>query len=293
MSSLRFLRTFVAIARLGSFSEAAEHVGLTQAAVSLQMRTLEKEFGRELFDRSGRLALLNQAGRELLPEVNRLLELYDRIRLPKPPTGHFMGELAIGSIVSSMSILAKIVSQFKNEHKELGIRLVSGKSSELTQKVERGDIDAAFVVGTVKRPAGTTWSLLYREPLRIIAPPSVRSDDPREILTQHPFLRFDRSQHTGRQIDRVLQKMGIVPDDFLELNAIEQLLSLVQQDVGVTVLPLLHTLDWETVSGLRILPLPAELGSPSRDIGMIVRRDSMQLDITQAIYDRYASLSVS
>src|SRR5690606_18751589 len=158
MSSLRFLRTFVAIARLGSFSEAAEHVGLTQAAVSLQMRTLEKEFGRELFDRSGRLALLNQAGRELLPEANRLLELYDRIRRPQPATGDFVGELAIGAIVSSMSILAKIVSQLKNEHKKLGIRLVSGKSSELTQKVERGDIDAAFVVGTAKPPAGTSWT---------------------------------------------------------------------------------------------------------------------------------------
>src|SRR3546814_14871630 len=85
MSSLRFLRTFVTIARLGSFSEAAEHVGLTQAAVSLQMRSLETEFGRELFDRSGRLALLNHAGRELLPEVNRLLALYDRIRQPQPP----------------------------------------------------------------------------------------------------------------------------------------------------------------------------------------------------------------
>ncbi|MGB3288371.1 MAG: LysR family transcriptional regulator [Burkholderiaceae bacterium] len=292
MSSLRFLRTFVTIARLGSFSEAAEHVGLTQAAVSLQMQALEKEFGRELFDRSGRLALLNQAGRELLPEVNRLLELYDRIRLPRPPSGVFTGELTIGSIVSSMSILAKIVSQFKHEHKELGIRLVSGKSSELSQKVERGDIDAAFVVGTGKRPADTTWSLLYREPLRVIAPLSVQSDDPREILAQHPFLRFDRSQHTGRQIDLALQKMDVLPHDFLELNAIEQLLGLVQQDVGVTMLPLLHTLDWESMKGLRILPLPPELGSPSRDIGMLVRRDCTQLDITQAIFNRYASLAL-
>ena len=52
MSSLRVLRTFVTIARLGSFSEAAEFIGLTQAAVSLQMRSLEREFNRELFDRS-------------------------------------------------------------------------------------------------------------------------------------------------------------------------------------------------------------------------------------------------
>src|SRR5690606_26209436 len=154
---------------------------------------------------------------------------------------------------------------------------------------ERGDIDAAFVVGTVKRPAGTTWSLLYREPLRIVAPLSVRSDDPREILTQHPFLRFDRSQHTGRQIDRVLQKMGIIPDDFLELNTIEQLLGLVRRDVGVTILPLLNTLHGDDLNDLKILPLPAPLGSPTRDIGMMERRDNPQQAITQALYDRYAA----
>src|SRR5690606_34928683 len=149
-----FLRTFVAIARLGSFSEAAEHVGLTQAAVSLQVRALEEEFGRELFDRSGRLAVLNAAGQQLLPDIKKILELYDRVRLPKPAAGDFVGHLTIGAIVSSMSILAKLVSQFKSEHKELGIRLVSGKSNELTYKVEKGDLDAAFVIGTHKRPPG-------------------------------------------------------------------------------------------------------------------------------------------
>src|SRR3546814_2129493 len=95
MSTIRFLRTFVAIARLGSFSEAAESVGLTQAAVSLQMRTLEEEFGRMLFDRSGRLALLNAAGQELLPEVKALLEHYDRIRQPRT-AGQFVGQVTIG-----------------------------------------------------------------------------------------------------------------------------------------------------------------------------------------------------
>lgn len=288
MSSIRFMRTFVAIARLGSFSEAAEYVGLTQAAVSLQMRALEQELDRELFDRHGRLAQLNAAGQEALPEIKKLLELYDRIRLPKPPPGHFTGQLTVGAIVSSMSILAKIVTQLKNEHKGLGIRLVSGKSSELTQKVANGDIDAALVVGTSRRPAGTKWTLLYREPLRIIASAKATVKDTRSLLLRNPFLRFDRSQHTGRQIDQVLQKMGIAPEDFLELNAIEQLISLVRQDVGVTLLPLLHSMTADQTGDLRILPLPEELGSPTRDIGMVVRRDSMQQDITAAIYQRCA-----
>ncbi|SHH04111.1 LysR family transcriptional regulator [Pollutimonas bauzanensis] len=291
MSTIRFLRTFTAVARLGSFSDAAEHVGLTQAAVSLQMRALEEEFGRELFDRSGRLALLNPAGQELLPEIKKLLELYDRIRLPKAPSGQFVGQLTIGAIVSCMSILARIVSQLKSEHKGLGIRLVSGKSSELTHKVEHGEIDAAIVVGAGKRLAGIRWAMLYQEPLRLIAPASIVGDDPREILAGNPFLRFDRSQHTGRQIDRVLQKMGVITDDFLELNAIEQLLGLVRQEVGVTILPLLHTLDWNGMHDLRLLPLPNELGPLTRDIGLLERRDSRQQGVTQAIYESYKDIA--
>lgn len=290
MSTIRFMRTFLAVARLGSFSEAAESVGLTQAAVSLQMRALEEEFGRELFDRSGRLALLNAAGQELLPEIKALLEHYDRIRRPKPPAGQFVGQVTIGSIVSGMSVLAKAVSQLKNEHKDLGIRLVSGKSSELTHKVIRGELDAAVVVGTGRRYPGTRWTLLYSEPLRILTHASVTTRDPLDVLKKHPFLRFDRSQHTGRQIDRVLQQMQLAPEDFLELNTIEQLLGLVRRDVGVTVLPLLATLHGADLNGLRVLPLPDVLGSPTRDIGMMERRDNRQQAITQELFKRYLAM---
>ncbi|TEA79874.1 LysR substrate-binding domain-containing protein [Allopusillimonas ginsengisoli] len=287
MSNLRFMRTFVAVARLGSFSEAAEHVGLSQAAVSLQMRALEQEFGRELFDRCGRLALLNTAGQELLPEIKKLLEMYERIKQPNPPDGQFQGQLTIGAIVSCMNILAQIVSQLKTEHPGLGIRLVSGKSSELAQKLEHGDVDAAFVVNMGKRTASVRWSLLQHEPVRLIVAASVEGDDPREILAHHPFLRFDRTQHTGRQIDRVLQKLGVTPDDFLELNAIEQILSLVRDEVGVTILPLLHTVDWSVGSDLRVLALPGKLGSLTRDVGLIEPRGSRQQKITRAILERY------
>ena len=77
MSTVRFLRTFVAVARHGSFAAAAERVALTQAAVSLQMRALEAELRRDLFDRSGRTVTLNAHGRALLPQAEYLLGLYD------------------------------------------------------------------------------------------------------------------------------------------------------------------------------------------------------------------------
>ncbi|TAL84088.1 MAG: LysR family transcriptional regulator [Candidimonas sp.] len=291
MSLLRFMRTFVAVAHHGSFSDAADHVGLTQAAVSLQMRALEDEFGRTLFDRSGRLAALNAAGQELLPEIEQLLEQYERMRRPKPAPGEFVGSLTVGAIVSCMSLLAIVVSRLKSEHRRLEIRLVSGKSSELSHKVDNGDIDAALVVGTGKKVAGTRWRMLYQEPLRVITPMSVQGDDPKDILKTNPFLRFDRFQHTGAQIDRVLKKMGVAPDDFLELNAIEQVLDLVRHGVGVTILPLLHTVKWTDINDLRTLPLPEELGPITRDIGMLERRDHRQQDVAKAIFSRYSAMA--
>ncbi|HEU0229999.1 MAG TPA: LysR family transcriptional regulator [Burkholderiaceae bacterium] len=291
MGSLRFLRTFVAVARRGSFSDAAEQVALTQAAVSLQMRALETEFGRTLFDRSGRLASLNEAGRELLPQAEQLLEIYDRMRTPRPAPGTFAGTLSIGAIVSCMGTLARVVSQLKIEHQELIIRLSSGKSRELCRKVENGEIDAALVVGAGRPPPRTRWKRLYQEPVCLVVSSQVPGDDPRQLLRSHPFLRFDRSQHTGAQIDRVLRKMGIVPDDFLELNALEQLLDLVRHDVGITILPLLHTMRWNDGNGLRAIPLPAELGAITREIGMLERRDHNLHAAAAMIFERYAALS--
>src|SRR5690606_27528131 len=122
MSSIRFLRTFLAVAQHGTFSEAAEQVALTQAAVSFQMRALEAELGRELFDRGGRLAILNAAGRELVPEIKRLLDLYDHLKAPRNVPGELAGSVSVGAIVSCMGTLSKVVSQLKRDHPALDVR---------------------------------------------------------------------------------------------------------------------------------------------------------------------------
>src|SRR3954452_15299450 len=82
MSSIRLLRTFAAVAAEGSFAAAAARVALTQAAVGQQMRSLEAELRRPLFGRQGKTVVLNDAGRELVPQVRRLLGLYDQMLAP-------------------------------------------------------------------------------------------------------------------------------------------------------------------------------------------------------------------
>lgn len=283
MSSIRFLRSFLAVAHHGSFSEAAEQMALTQAAVSFQMRALERDLGRELFDRTGRLAILNAAGRELLPEVRQLVDHYDRLKLPRAAPGKLAGAVSIGAIVSCMGALSKVVSQLKREHPALDVRVLSGKASELAAQVEAGELDAAFVVEGSRKVTSMHWTPLYEERLVIVAPACVKEPNVHAVLAAHPFLRFDRTQRTGRQIDRVLRRLGMQSEEFLELNAIETLVELVRQEVGVTLLPLLNGSNWQASADLRIIPLPDELGHPSRSIGMLERRDHVRQVITHEI----------
>ncbi|SAI39418.1 LysR family transcriptional regulator [Bordetella ansorpii] len=283
MSTIRFMRTFLAVAHHGSFSEAAEQVALTQAAVSFQMRALETELGRELFDRSGRLALLNAAGRELVPEIKHLLDLYDRLRQPRNAPDELAGSVSVGAIVSCMGTLSKVVSRMKRDHPALDVRLFSGKASELAGKVEAGELDAAFIVEAGRKMASTRWVTLYEEPLVVVAPASARGDDARAVLASHPFLRFDRTQRTGLQIERVLRRLGVSVNEFLELNAIETLVELVRQEVGVTLLPMLIGANWQHSPDLRVLPLPDDLGPIARGIGMLERREHARQVITGEI----------
>src|SRR4051812_23590981 len=97
MSSIRVLRTFSAVASEGSFAAAAARVALTQAAVGQQMRALEGELRRPLFERQGKAVVLNEAGRALVPQVRRLLALYEQILAPAGTTGAMAGTVNLGA----------------------------------------------------------------------------------------------------------------------------------------------------------------------------------------------------
>jgi Transcriptional regulator len=269
MSTLRFMRTFVAVARHGSFTEAAEHVALTQAAVSFQMKALENELGCALFERSGRLAILSPAGREMLPKIEQMLQQYDALRARRPPPGELAGSAGFGAIVSCMGALSRVVSGLKRAHPALVVRVRSGKSTELADRVEAGELDAALVVALGRSRPALRWTPLYEEPLVVVAPAGATVRRPRDALARLPFLRFDRSERTGMLVERTLRRLQWPVNDFLELNSIETLVELVRQEVGATLLPLLRGAAWERDPALRVLPLPARLEGAVRPIGMI------------------------
>lgn len=283
MLTLRMLRTLQAVARSGSFATAAEKTALTQAAVSVQMRGLEEALGRQLFDRRARQVALTREGREICGKVEHILALIDA--LPASTADTMRGSIIIGAVVSVIGALSLAVAHLKTGHPELEVRLTSARSNELARMVEDGDVDLAVVVGSADGSLHETlsWTPLYEEPLMLVTSRATAGDDARRILRERGFLRFDRRVPTGVVIDRALAELGIEPLEYLELNSIETIVSLVRNDVGVSVLPVLQGGNWKNDPNLRLVPLP---GRPFlRTVGMIQRKAHKPTLLTQTIAD--------
>ncbi|HSW22871.1 MAG TPA: LysR family transcriptional regulator [Burkholderiaceae bacterium] len=285
MNSLGNLRSFVTVAREGTLAAAAERLALTQAAVSLQLRALEAELKRTLFDRGGRRLALNAAGRELLPRAQHMLSLYDELRgVVDAGPGHaaaVVGQYRVGTIVSAVAPLSHAVVALKRRHPQLEIKLTVAKSIELSALCASGSLDAAI---TVRGEGGSSrelkWTPLYDEPLVVLAHPGVRGRHAARVLREEPFLRFDRQQSTGVLIQRTLRRLGLRPAEFLELNAIEALVELVRQRVGVALLPRLRGASWDSDPALRVLLLAQP--QLAREVGLMQRRDGNEM-LAQAV----------
>jgi DNA-binding transcriptional LysR family regulator len=279
MSSIRVLRTFAAVAGEGSFAAAAARVALTQAAVGQQMRALEGALRRPLFERQGKSVVLNEAGRALVPQVRRLLSLYDQLLAPGADDP-MAGTVHLGAVVSAVRPLIQATLALKARHAALDLHVSSAKSIDLIALVQSGELDAAIAVREPGARPDLVWTPLYGEPMVLLAPRKLDETDPRALLRQQPFIRFDPSQHTGRLVDRALRRLRVKPQEFLELNALESIVELVRSGLGVSIVPLLRGARWAADAKLRVVELPL---AQERKLALVRRRDSAKGAIVAAL----------
>jgi DNA-binding transcriptional LysR family regulator len=265
---IRELKTFVSVAREGTFTAAAEKIGLTQAAVSAQMQRLEAELGIALFDRTGRSAQINEMGLQTLTQVQELIRLYGNLGSPLPEQPTTL--VSVGAIASAQrSLIPTALARFHAHFDGCRTRVVPGLSLQLATGVDSGELDMAVII----RPAfglqsDLRWTTLAREPFRLIAPRNVKGDDWMELLATQPFVRYDRASYGGRQVDRFLRAMHMQVQEICEVDELDAMIQLVARGLGVAIVP-------QTVSqrrwpaGVRAI----DLGHHTfhRDIGLIHR----------------------
>lgn len=290
MPSIRTLKTFLAVARHGTFAAAGRHIGLTPAAVGLQMRALEQDLHCRLFDRGARASVLNPRGRQLVAEFDALVQRYESLGAAPGPDDGLSGVVTIGALVSTlMGAFADALWTLKQRHPALDVRLLAGLSAEFAQQVERGDLDAAVVTQPPRRlPRGLLWTELYTEPMVLVVPRRPHfalARQARDILASAPFMRFQPGTWTGHLVQQVLDRCRVTANESMQLNSNEAIIELVRQGFGVSIVPQLANVNWARDKLLRVLPLDGV--DVRRRVGLLERRGHARTAFTQAIKDYF------
>jgi DNA-binding transcriptional LysR family regulator len=285
MPSLRTLKTFLAVARHGSFAAAGKDIGLTAAAVGLQIKALEATLEQTLFDRTGRAVVLNTVGRKAVPQIEDLVARFEAL-VARHDADDLSGSVAIGAIVSAlMGAFADALWTIKRDHPRLDVKLLAGLSSDFAPQVDRGELDAAVISQSPRPlPARLVWTPLYREPMVMIVPRRPHfalASRPLDVLRSAPFIRFDRELWTGHLVKRVLAQCGVNVRDAMELNSVEAIIELVRQGIGVSIVPKLDNVRWGHDHALSVVRLPGV--DVERQVGLIERRRHSRMRFTAAI----------
>ena len=235
--NIRHLETLLAAADSGSFAAAAERVGVTQSAVSMQMKALEEELGAPLFDRARRPPTLNDTAEALMPRIRDLVRLAEEIRMAAAG-GAVRGRLRLGIIpTAATGLVPDALASLADRAPDLRIRVESGLSADLVRRVAQGALDAAVVTETPRLERGLVTSTVLEEPLVVAAPAGAPGMRDRELLRALPFVRFNRRTGVGRVIDAALRQRRIAVTEGMELDSIEAILAMVGRGLGVAVAP--------------------------------------------------------
>ncbi|MFD7924213.1 LysR family transcriptional regulator [Streptomyces sp. NPDC059740] len=240
--TLKQLRSFVAAARLGSFTAAAARMEVAQASVSELIRKIEDEEGVTLFVRGGRRLLLTSAGSTLLPFAERALAAVDEgahaLRAQRSLQG---GVVTFGLLRNAAYyVLADLVQHFHENHPGVRVRMVGLNSVEVAEEVANGAIEAGLVVLPIEDAALKVTPLL-RDEVLYVSRDAARTARPVSVadLAQARLVLYDAHYNwrdpTRRQLAERAQLAGMRIEPWVEVEHVESALGLVARGVGDTV----------------------------------------------------------
>jgi DNA-binding transcriptional LysR family regulator len=238
----RQLAAFCAVVERKSFSQAAERLGITQPAVSLQVRSLEKRLGRKLLDRSGRRVEPTEAGLALYRGAQRLLALEDRLlaELEAGEDGELGGTLQVGASTGPGStVVPVLLCEFQQRHPGVAISLSISDTQSVVERVAERELELG-VVGAARRHRGVVFEPFFRDEV-VLACPSDHRFAGRTVgldeLAEEPLIVMQEGAGVRQVIEDELRRAGSRLRDLeprLELGLQESARSAVAAGYGVT-----------------------------------------------------------
>ena len=271
------LEALVAAARTGSFSQAASELFVTQPALTARIQNLERDVGVQLLVRGRHGARLTAAGRAFLPFAQRALDAVadGRLLLAEVERGA-TGQLAIGGAPAvSTYVLPAILERFHALHPGVQLIVRTGHSEEILELVLREHVQIGLV-RELEHP-DITATPLYDDELVLVTPPrhpfAARDEVGLVEIAGEDLVMFDRTSSYHELTSGLFRSAGVVPRTPMELDNIESAKKMVQQGLGVALLPLIAVAD-EFAAGTLGTARIAGTPSLARRVVAIRRRDA-------------------
>jgi DNA-binding transcriptional LysR family regulator len=235
---LRQLAYFVAVVEEASFTKAAERMHVAQPGVSAQIRQLEREFGQELLDRSGRTVKITEAGRTVLPFAMAALKAVDGAKLAVDElAGLVRGHVAIGMVTSHTVDIPGMLASFNSLYPAVEITLAEAHSSSLIEDLRAGRLDVA-IIGVAEDPPDLESHTLSDEPL-VAAVSDKRAKGRIDIqdLKDRPLICLPRGTGIRAILEKACTAAGFQPHVALEAGTPVVLAELAERGLGMAILP--------------------------------------------------------
>jgi LysR family nitrogen assimilation transcriptional regulator len=246
---LKRLRTFVAVAELGTVSKAALLQRISQSALSRQISDLEKEFGLKLFDRVGRRLILTSIGEQLLGDCRSVLgqvgSLGERAELLR------RGDRGVLKVAAPPQTIESILSTFLPRYAErfpnVQVKLTEALGPDQSAMLERGEVHVGI---RHDQYASRHFASHALPPDEVLAAcnPSVQLGhagmiDIGRLASSYPLLLLESGYSIRRMFNAACRLAGVVPNVLLESRAPHTLLALAEAGHGVAIIPSLLRTD--------------------------------------------------
>lgn len=239
---IKNLTTFIYVAELNSFTKAAEKLGFSQSTVSFQIKQLEHELNFQLFERVNHTIALTEKGREVLDyahKVNKLtLELKQNMQDTDAIRGHVRMAMA-DSLCSSF--FGKNYASFEASYPQIALKIITAGTGDMLRLVDHNEVDLVLTLDShiynreyviireekvgVHFVAGAGYPLSRNSKLSI-----------RDLLSQ-PFILTEKGMSYRRLLDERLAEMSLEIRPVLEIGSTDLICSLLEQNLGISLLP--------------------------------------------------------
>ena len=239
---LRALNIFIEVAELKSFTRAGEKLGYSQPTVSFQIKQLEKELGVPLFDRIGHTVNLTDAGRDALAYAQRICQLSQEMALGSDERREPTGVIRLGMADSLCThLINREFVCFREAYPNVALHITTGGTGELFRLLDHNEVDMICTMDIQVFDTNYVIADEERVGVHVVA----SSENPlagmdtvhiRDILN-YPFMLTEKGMSYRRLLDEGLARQSLEIQPVLEMGGADLICKLVEQNIGLSLLP--------------------------------------------------------